>query len=101
GTFSFVHGVPFYGVLVALEINDEMVVGVVNIPAVGEIVYAASGLGCFMNGKPASVSATQKLDEALLLCTDFPACERHGFGDVTLALQSRTKSSRTWGDCYG
>jgi fructose-1,6-bisphosphatase/inositol monophosphatase family enzyme len=54
-----------------------------------------------LNGKPASVSATQKLDEALLLCTDFPACERYGLGDVTRALQSKTKSSRTWGDCYG
>jgi len=101
GTFSFVHGVPFYGVLVALEINDEMVVGVVNIPALGEIVYAANGLGCFLNGKPASVSATQKLGEALLLCTDFPACERYGLGGVTRELQGKTKSSRTWGDCYG
>ena len=35
GTFAFVHGVPFYGVLIALEIESEMSVGVVNIPALG------------------------------------------------------------------
>ena len=31
------HGVPFYGVLIALEIEGEMSVGVVNIPALGEL----------------------------------------------------------------
>src|SRR5262245_39425990 len=43
GTYSFVHGVPLYGVLIGLEIANEPVVGVVNLPAVDEIVYAARG----------------------------------------------------------
>jgi fructose-1,6-bisphosphatase/inositol monophosphatase family enzyme len=34
GTFAFVHGVPFYGVLIAVEIEGEMSVGVVNIPVI-------------------------------------------------------------------
>src|SRR4026209_405618 len=42
GTFAFVHGVPLYGVLNALEIERELSVGVVNIPALGEIVAAAT-----------------------------------------------------------
>src|ERR1043165_6797006 len=71
GTFAFVHGVPFYGVLIALEIDNEMKVGVVNIPALGEIVSAAKGCGCLLNGEATRVSATARLDEALLLCTDF------------------------------
>ncbi len=101
GTFSFVHGVPFYGVLVALEVQDQMAVGVINIPAADEIVYGANGLGCFLNGKPTKVSTTQRLDDALLLCTDFNACARYGFGRAMEALQSKAKTSRTWGDCYG
>lgn len=101
GTFSFVHGVPFYGVLIALEIQDRMSIGVINIPAVDEIVYAANGQGCFLNGKPARVSTTERLEEALLLCTDFPACARYGFGPATDLLQSKAKTCRTWGDCYG
>ena len=43
GTFSFVHGVPFYGVMIGLEIDGEAKVGVVNLPALNEIVYAAQG----------------------------------------------------------
>jgi histidinol phosphatase-like enzyme (inositol monophosphatase family) len=101
GTFAFVHGVPFYGVLIALEIEDESSVGVVNIPALGEIVYAAKGLGCFLNGEPTRVSNTAELKDALLLSTDFTSCARYGFGRAAELLQARAKASRTWGDCYG
>ena len=101
GTFAFVHGVPFYGVLVALEIEDELSVGVINIPALGEIVSAAMGCGCFLNAEPTRVSTTPALAEALLLCTDFGAAEKHGLAPAMSRLQRRAKVSRTWGDCYG
>jgi histidinol-phosphatase len=101
GTFAFVHGVPFYGVLIAIEIEGEMAVGVINIPALGEIVSAAKGLGCFFNGEPARVSSTAELKDALLLSTSFSACARYGFGRAAEVLQSRARASRTWGDCYG
>lgn len=101
GTFAFVHGVPFYGVLIALEIENEMSVGVINIPALHEIVSAAKGCGCSLNGERARVSTTAKLDEALLLCTDFNAADKHGFARITDELQRCAKVSRTWGDCYG
>ncbi|HVF24027.1 MAG TPA: histidinol-phosphatase [Pyrinomonadaceae bacterium] len=101
GTFAFVHGVPFYGVLIALEIDEELVAGVVNIPALDEIVSAAKGVGCFLNGEPARVSNTRELKDALLLSTDFSACAQYGFGPAAELMQARAKTSRTWGDCYG
>jgi len=101
GTYSFVHGVPFYGVLLGLEIDGEPAAGVVNIPALGELVYAAKGLGCFWNGEPARVSNTQTLGDALLLATDFGTCANYGFGPAAEELQRRASARRTWGDCYG
>ena len=101
GTYSFVHGVPLYAVLIGLEIDGESVLGVVNLPALNELVYAARGLGCFFNGKPARVSATKSLSEALLLATDFGTCEQFGFGPAAEALQRRVDARRTWGDAYG
>ena len=101
GTFAFVHGVPLYGVLIAVEIEGEMTVGVVNIPALGEVVSAAKGLGCFFNGERARVSTTAELKDALLLSTSFFECARYGFGLAAETLQARAKVSRTWGDCYG
>jgi histidinol-phosphatase len=101
GTYSFVHGVPFYGVLLGCEVDGDPAVGVVNIPALGEMVYAAKGLGCFWNGEPARVSQTGRLEDALLLSTDFGSCARYGFGAPAEELQRRAAQRRTWGDCYG
>ena len=101
GTYSFVHGVPLYGVLIALEIEGEACLGVVNVPALGDLVYAARGQGCFWNDQRASVSSVASLDDALLLATDFGTCEQYGFGAAAEALQRRVRARRTWGDCYG
>jgi histidinol phosphatase-like enzyme (inositol monophosphatase family) len=101
GTYSFVHGVPLYAVLIGLEIDGESVLGAVNLPALNELVYAARGLGCFWNGEPARVSATQTLSDALLLATDFGACEQYGFGRAAEELQGQVSARRTWGDAYG
>lgn len=101
GTYSFVHGVPLYGVLLGVEIDDEPSVGVINTPALGEIIYAAKGLGCFWNGERAHVSQTAALEDALLLSTDFGSCARHGFGAAADELQKKASMRRTWGDCYG
>lgn len=101
GTYSFVHGVPLFAVLIGLEVESEPLLGIVNLPALNEIVYAARGMGCFWNGDPASVSQTQSLAEALLLSTDFRASEQYGFGRATDLLQKQAKTCRTWGDAYG
>lgn len=87
--------------LIGLEIEEEMILGVVNLPALNEMVYAARGMGCFWNGEVARVSSTRSLDEALLLSTDFGACAQYGFGTAAERLQARTAARRTWGDCYG
>jgi histidinol-phosphatase len=101
GTYSFVHGVPLYGVLIGLELDGEPVLGAVNLPGLAELVYAARGLGCFWNGEAARVSSTSSIDQALLLSTDFGVCERYGFGQAAESLQQQVHARRTWGDAYG
>src|SRR5438128_2077511 len=101
GTYSFVHGVPLYAVLIGLEVDAWPLLGVVNLPALNETVYAAQGLGCFYNDEAARVSSTASLDEALLVSTDFGTCEQFGFGRAAEALRRRVHARRTWGDAYG
>jgi hypothetical protein len=43
GTRSFVHGVPIYAVLIGLEINGIVEVGVAHFPAIQETISAATG----------------------------------------------------------
>ena len=101
GTYSFVHGIPLFGVLIGLEVETDVILGVANLPALSEVIYAARGLGCFWNGAPSRVSSIGSLDKALLLATDFEVCKRYGFGAAAERLQSRTAARRTWGDCFG
>jgi len=101
GTYSFVHRVPLYAVLLAVEVDQESVLGVVQLPELNETVSAARGLGCFLNGQPVRVSPTSSLPESLLLCTDFATCDQYGFGAASQSLQQRVEGRRTWGDAYG
>ena len=41
GTKTFIHGVPFYGVLVGVEVAGEPAVGAVYLPAFDEMISAA------------------------------------------------------------
>lgn len=101
GTRPFVHGVPFYGVMVALEVEDDAVLGVLHFPALGESVWAARGLGCWWDGRPARVSDVDRLSDALVLTTDAEMIEADGRGPGWNLLRARAGLVRTWGDCYG
>jgi histidinol-phosphatase len=100
GTRAFVRGVPFFGVLIALEIEAEAVLGVMHFPALGETVYAARGLGCWWDGRRARVSGVDRLDDALVLTTDVNIAHHHRAAGWD-RLRAGAGLARTWGDCYG
>ncbi len=101
GTKSFMCGVPLYANLVALLQDDEPILGVINFPALKEMVYAVRGGGCFWNGRPARVSATKKLADAVLLCSDLNTFGQYGRTPGWQKLIDATYVQRTWGDAYG
>ena len=99
GTKTFICGVPFYGVLIGVEVEGAPSVGVIYLPAFDEMICAATGLGCLWNGRKASVSKTSKLSDAVLLTTNITSCQARS--DAYSKLAQSTKLQRTWGDCYG
>ncbi len=66
GTTNFAHAFPFFAVSIALEIEKEVVLGVVFDPYSGEHFEAINGMGAFLNKKPIQVSQTRELGESLL-----------------------------------
>jgi len=50
GTANFVRGVPVFGFLLALEVGDELQVGVVSMPALDGRWWAGRGLGAWSAG---------------------------------------------------
>jgi histidinol phosphatase-like enzyme (inositol monophosphatase family) len=101
GTRSYLHGVPFYGVLLAVEDDGDPVLGVIHFPALSETVYAALGEGCWWDGRRALVSDTTRVEHALVLTTSYEGIERDGYGPAWERVRSRAALARTWGDCYG
>ncbi len=71
GTTNFVHGFPMFAVSIALEIEQEMVLGVVYNPFMNELFEAVKDGGALLNGRPIRVSSIQDLEESLL-ATGFP-----------------------------
>jgi histidinol-phosphatase len=106
GTKSFIFGVPLYGTMVGVEYDGEAVVGVVNVPALGECVYAGKGQGCLYQRRggepvPARVSSNERLDQGLFVVSQVDSFEARGAGEAFRELQQKSFVTRTWGDCYG
>jgi histidinol phosphatase-like enzyme (inositol monophosphatase family) len=101
GTKSFIHGVPLYGVMIGVEENGEMQGGAVFFPALNDMVVAVKGAGCWWNGKPARVSDTAALSDALILTTDHESHAESGKEESWKRIRQAARLVRTWGDCYG
>jgi histidinol-phosphatase len=101
GTKSFVRSVPLWGTLVAVAEGDRVIAGCAYFPVVRELIVAAPGEGCFLNGVRCSVSQVSTLSEATVLATDTRFAEHPERKPRWDDLASKAGVSRTWGDCYG
>ena len=66
GTNNFVHGLPLFGVSIGLELDGQIVMGVIYDPIRRELFLAMKRRGAFLNGKRIHVSATRRLAISLL-----------------------------------
>ncbi|MBN1521603.1 MAG: inositol monophosphatase [Candidatus Aureabacteria bacterium] len=66
GTTNFVHGYPMYGVSIALEYRDDIVLGAVCNPCRDELFSAVKGGGAFLNAQRICVSKTEALEQSLI-----------------------------------
>ena len=108
GTKSFIHGVPLFGTLIGLEYEGTPVAGVINMPALSEVVYAAAGYGAWwstaishgkvLEAKVARVSSTSSLRESTISTTDVESIALY---PPIQTLVNKAKLARAWGDCYG
>ena len=97
GTKAFVRGVPLYSTLLAFDDEHGPAVGVIGLPALGQVVWAGRGRGCWFDGRPARVSDTAAVDGAYLTTSSYS----HWAEGALLAVKRAGLHMRTWGDGYG
>jgi len=77
GTTNFLHGIPHFAISLALEMDGEIIAGLIYNPAVEEMYYAEKGKGAFLNDKRLRVSSRKNLADSVI-ATGIPFHGRPG-----------------------
>ena len=111
GTKSFISGVPLYSTLVGMTMGGQPQIGVITIPALGEIVIAAKGMGAWYGQSQtqqsgnkltqAFVSKQSQLSDGLMVTSQVDNFSHRKAESGYRELEAEAYVSRTWGDGYG
>jgi myo-inositol-1(or 4)-monophosphatase len=66
GTVNFYYSIPHFCVSIALRIGDEVVLGVIHDPMIGETWTVEKGGPAMLDGRPIRASARDTLEESIL-----------------------------------
>ncbi len=105
GTKNFVRGVPVWATLIALTVDEEVVVGVVSAPALGRRWWAAQGSGAWTGRSLSSatrcrVSAVRELGDASFAYSSLSGWESQGRLEGFLDLTRACWRTRAYGDFW-
>lgn len=107
GTKSFMRSIPTFAILLGLEIDGEVKLGIASFPALNERIYAIEGKGTWwqqdIHSPPrrACVSGVTKLKNAMVMTTDVSKMKKHGKAKSWKKIQEISKSCLGYGDAYG
>lgn len=93
GTTNFIHSIPCFSISIALQRNNELVLGVVYEINLDEMFYAWEGSPAYLNGSEIKVSPTALLEKSLV-ATGFPYFNYEKQKEYMLLFQDLMKSSR-------
>ncbi|WP_067514177.1 inositol monophosphatase family protein [Nocardia puris] len=102
GTSNFIHGLPLYGISLALLENNQPTIGVIAMPALRVEYYAATGMGAYRNGERVRVGDASHLSESIVSIGDYAvgkgAVERNRPRlSLTALLAARAERIRMFG----
>ena len=106
GTKNYVRGVPVWATLIALLVDEVIVVGVVSAPALARRWWAARGMGAFAvdpateEPRRLQVSAVSALADASFSYSDAIGWDARGAGRGLQTLLSETWRQRAYGDFW-
>ena len=105
GTKNFVRGVPVWATLIALAVDDEVVVGVVSAPQLQRRWWASKGGGAWtgrslLKATRCQVSDVRRLEDASLSYSSLTGWDERGRLDDFVSLSRRVWRTRAYGDFW-
>ncbi|EON24624.1 histidinol-phosphate phosphatase [Nocardioides sp. CF8] len=105
GTKNFVRGVPVWATLIALAVDDEVVVGVVSAPALQRRWWAVKGGGAWtgrslMKATKCEVSDVRRLEDASLSYSSLSGWDERERLQDFISLSRRCWRTRAYGDFW-
>lgn len=100
GTRPYCHDIPTYSVLIALEDEGDVRLGVIHLPSMNTTCWATKGGGAFLNGKPIRVSAVRDPRKAFGTALGFVEKARTEEGRRLLSLMGQWDYSYGFMDAY-
>lgn len=100
GTRLFAEGIPLWTTLIGLRVDDEIVVGVADVPAIGDRYHATRGGGAWRGERRLHVSDVATLAEAFVVHSgleEWMAGERDG---SLLRVASKARNTRGLSDAW-
>ncbi len=98
GTFNYARGLPIFSTLLALEVDGEIVLGIVHAPAMKETFWAVKGEGAFKNGQRIHMSDCKELSKAFFVGGGLNRIHQLGYWPMFTEIVQKTYRQKAPGD---
>jgi histidinol-phosphatase len=101
GTKNFADGVPLWSTLIALVVEGEPIVGIIDVPTLGDRYAALLGSGATKNGEAIHVSSTPALADAFVVHSGIEEWMADDRFDELARVAGRARRTRGLSDAWG
>ena len=101
GTIAFSRGIPLHSTLIALVVEDEPVLGLIDLPALDDRTVGFAGGGVRRNGNPVRVSTRSDPSQAIISHGDGYAFESFGEHRAYERMAADLPMFRGYTDAFG
>jgi histidinol-phosphatase len=101
GTRNFADGVQIWSNLIALAVDDDPVLGVVNLPALGERYQASREGGAWLNGEAIHVSRADRVPRSFVVFAGMEDWLAGPYATRVQDLVREARRNRGFGDAWG